>query len=61
MKLLVLTLFIHWLNKWGGVLILIQSNITSTIIPNVTAVNEVFENLAVELVYNKDEFSIVRI
>ena len=28
--------------KWGGVSILIQSNITATIIPHLTAVNEVF-------------------
>ena len=31
--------------KRGGVLILIQSNITAAIIPHLTAVNEVFESL----------------
>ena len=45
--------------KGGGVSILIQSNITATIIPHLTAVNEVFESLAVELVINKNKFNIV--
>ena len=46
---------------WSGVSILIQSNITATIIPHLTAVNEVFESLAVELVNNNDKFRIVGI
>ena len=39
--------------------ILIQSNITAAIIPHLTAVNEVFESLAVELVINNNKFKIV--
>ena len=45
--------------KGGGVSILIQSNITAAIIPHLTAVNEVFESLAVELVINNNKFNIV--
>ena len=46
--------------KRGGVSILIQSNITATIIPHLT-VNEIFESLAVELVKNNNKFRIVGI
>ena len=46
--------------KGGGVSILIQSNITATIITHLT-VNEVFESLAVELVNNNNKFCIVGI
>ena len=45
--------------KGGRVSSLIQSNITAAIIPHLTAVNEVFESLAVELVINDNKFNIV--
>ena len=45
--------------KGDGVSILIQSNITAIIIRHLTAVNEVFKSLAVELVYNNDKFRIL--
>ena len=60
MKFQVTTFFIRSDRKnGGGVSILIQSNITSTIIPHLTAVNEVFESLSVELVNNNNKFRIV--
>ena len=60
MKSLVTNLFIRSDQKKGvGVSILIQSNITVAIIPYLTAVNEVFESLAVELVINNNKFKIV--
>ena len=70
MKFLVITLFFSLFSlffirsdrkKEDGVSILIQSNITATIIPNLTAVNEVFESLAVGLVNNNNKFCIVGI
>ena len=47
--------------KRRRILILIQSNNTATIIPHLTAVNELFESLSLELVYNNDKFGIVGI
>ena len=62
MKFLVSTLFIRSNRKKGGLVsILIQWNITATIILHLTVVNEMCESLPVELVYNNDTFSIVGI
>ena len=62
MIFLISTLFIRPdQKKGGGVSILIQSNITALLIPHLTAVNKVFESLAVELVNNNYKFHIVGI
>ena len=47
--------------KGGRVSIIIQSNIIATIILHLTAVNEVFESLVVELVNNNNKFRIAGI